>query len=133
MQKIWTAEKIRKIQQIAIETDVSSLNVPISSDADDISDTELGDMIPDPSPGLEELAISADRREILLKVIDLVLNEKEKYVIIGRFGFEGDPMTLNEIAEKYDQTRERIRQIEARALRKIKTKLKLMNLNTDNF
>ena len=114
-------------------TDVISINTPISSGADNIPDTELGDMIPDPSPGLEELAISADRREILLKVIDLALNEKEKYVIINRFGFEGNPMTLNEIGEKYDLTRERIRQIEARALRKIKIKLKLMNLNADNF
>ena len=130
---MWTAEKIRKIQQIAQMTDVISINTPISSGADNIPDTELGDMIPDPSPGLEELAISADRREILLKVIDLALNEKEKYVIINRFGFEGDPMTLNEIGEKYDLTRERIRQIEARALRKIKIKLKLMNLNADNF
>lgn len=129
---MWTAEKIRKIQAIAQMTDVTSLNTPIMT-VDSESDAELGDLIPDPQPGLEELAISADRREILLKVIDLALNEKEKYVIISRFGFEGDPMTLNEIAEEYDLTRERIRQIEARALRKIKTKLKLMNLNTDNF
>lgn len=129
---MWTAEKIRKIQAIAQMTDVTSLNTPIMT-VDSESDAELGDLIPDPQPGLEELAISADRREILLKVIDLALNEKEKYVIISRFGFEGDPMTLNEIGEKYDITRERIRQIEARALRKIKTKLKLMNLNTDNF
>ena len=113
-------------------TDVTSLNIPIVT-VDTESDTELGDLIPDPQPGLEELAIGADRRETLLKVIDSVLNEREKSVIISRFGFEGDLMTLQEIAENYDLTRERVRQIEARALRKIKTKLKLMNLDTDNF
>lgn len=129
---MWTAEKIRKIQQIAYETDVTSLNTPIKN-ADAEPDTEIGDLIPDPSPGLEELAIADSRREMLLRIMRKVLTPKEMYIIVNRFGFDGDTMTLDELGKLYNLTKERVRQIEARALKKIKIKLKQMGLSADNF
>ncbi|HAV91125.1 MAG TPA: RNA polymerase subunit sigma-70, partial [Eubacterium sp.] len=63
-------------------------------------------------------------RDMLREHIDLLLNdlkEREKQVIILRFGLnDGHPRTLEEVGKVFDVTRERIRQIEAKALRKLK-------------
>jgi RNA polymerase primary sigma factor len=64
--------------------------------------------------------ISNDNKNIILSVLN-TLSDQEKDVIILRFGLSGNrPHTLDEIGELYDVTKERIRQIEAKALRKLR-------------
>ena len=86
-------------------------------------DAELGDTIPDKiidSP--EEVLIKKELREDIFKVLD-GLPYKEREVIIKRFGLDnknGATRTLDEVGSEFNATRERIRQIEARAFRKIR-------------
>lgn len=108
------AEKIREIMKISQKT--TSLETPIGDD----EDSYLGDFIPDesqPSP------YDATSRRLLKENIDEVLDslsDREAKVLKMRFGLGYKPMTLEEVGKKFGVTRERIRQIEAKALRKLK-------------
>ncbi len=108
-------EKIKRIEQAARYT--SSLERPISEDEEDT----LGDLIADenvPSPSKE--ALKEKLREELLKVIQ-ELDPREREILELRYGLrDGHPRTLKEVAAMFDVTRERIRQIELRALEKLK-------------
>jgi len=67
----------------------------------------------------------------ILKVIDeSILNDREKDIIKRRAGFYGRPQTLQEIAKEYGLTRERIRQIEAKAYRKLRINRETKKLKT---
>jgi len=107
-------EKIREIMKISQKT--TSLETPIGDD----DDSYLGDFIPDesqPSP------YDATSRRLLKENIDEVLealSDREAKVLKMRFGLGYKPMTLEEVGKKFGVTRERIRQIEAKALRKLK-------------
>ena len=108
-------EKVRKVMKIAKEP--ISLETPIG----DEEDSHLGDFIPD-----EQIVSPSDAaaftllKEQLSQVLD-TLNEREKKVLILRFGLEdGRSRTLEEVGKEFDVTRERIRQIEAKALRKLR-------------
>ena len=107
-------EKVREILKIAQEP--VSLETPIGEE----EDSHLGDFIPDDdvlSP--EEAAESTMLKEQLMKVLG-TLTEREQKVIKLRFGLEdGIPRTLEEVGKQFDVTRERIRQIEAKALKKL--------------
>lgn len=83
--------------------------------------TTFGDLIEDTKTPLPESNIIAtDNTNIILSVLD-TLSEQEKDVIILRFGLCGNnPHTLDEIGEKYNVTKERIRQVESKALRKLR-------------
>ena len=97
-------------------TQAASLHKPVGDEAD----TELGDMIADEQPSVEETSIQSHLQEDIMKAMDNDLTEKEKKVIIDRFGFEtGTCRTLEMIGDDFHVTRERIRQIEAKALRKL--------------
>ena len=97
-----------------------SLNALIGDEYD--SETELGDLIAsDDEPIAEEYFKSTLFDEINHILEKINLSEKEKFVLFERFGFEDNtPKTLEEIAKKMGITRERVRQIEAKALRKIR-------------
>ncbi len=107
-------EKIREIMKISQKT--TSLETPIGDD----DDSYLGDFIPDesqPSP------YDATSKRLLKENIDEVLealSDREAKVLKMRFGLGYKPMTLEEVGKKFGVTRERIRQIEAKALRKLK-------------
>lgn len=110
-----TAIRVREILKIAQDT--TSLETPVG----DEDDSMLGDFIADtsqPSP------IEAASRELLKENIDEVLStlsDREAKVLKMRFGLDGkNPMTLEEVGREFGVTRERIRQIEAKALRKLK-------------
>ncbi len=108
-------EKVREISKIAQEP--VSLETPIGEE----EDSHLGDFIPDddiPSP--VDAAAFSMLREQLMEVLD-TLTEREKEVLALRFGLEdGRARTLEEVGQKFNVTRERIRQIEAKALRKLR-------------
>jgi len=110
-----TPHRVREILKIAQDT--TSLETPVG----DEEDSMLGDFIADtsqPSP------IEAASRELLKENIEEVLatlTDREARVLRMRFGLDGkNPMTLEEVGREFGVTRERIRQIEAKALRKLK-------------
>ena len=118
MAEKWTAEKVRHIQLIA--EDAISLNTPVFNDWGDEID-EIQDTIADDAPSPEELAIAEDRRKIVDKYLNSYLTPRERDIIKKRFGFEdGICYTLEEVAKCYGLTRERIRQLEAKAIRKLR-------------
>ncbi len=104
---------------VKINQNPSSLSTPIGEE----KDNELQDMIPDTSSlSPEETATSEYLREQITDVLD-ELQDREKKVLALRFGLEdGINRTLEEVGKEFGVTRERIRQIEAKALRKLKEK-----------
>ena len=96
---------------------ILSLSLKLSDD----SDAELGDLIEDPDAEAPyEVAAAALEREALRDQLAR-LNERERAVLSLRFGLDADgPLTLDEVGDAFDLTRERIRQIEARALGKLR-------------
>ncbi len=110
-----TVDKVREIQKIAQEP--VSLETPIGEE----EDSHLGDFIPDEEvPAPAEAAAFSMLKEQLVEVLD-TLTERERKVLKLRFGLEdGTARTLEEVGKEFDVTRERIRQIEAKALRKLR-------------
>ena len=110
-----TVEKVREIQKIAQEP--VSLETPIGEE----EDSHLGDFIPDEDvPAPAEAAAFSMLKEQLVEVLD-TLTEREQKVLKLRFGLEdGRARTLEEVGKEFDVTRERIRQIEAKSLRKLR-------------
>lgn len=118
MAEKWTAEKVRHIQLIM--EDAISLNTPIYSEWGDEID-EMQDTVADDAPSPEELVIRQDSAELINKYLLLYLTPRERDIIKKRFGFEdGICYTLEEVAKCYGLTRERIRQLEAKAIRKLR-------------
>ena len=110
-----SAEKVREIMKIAQEP--VSLETPIGEE----EDSHLGDFIEDEdAPAPASAASFILLKEQLDDVLD-TLTEREKRVLELRFGIEdGRPRTLEEVGKEFGVTRERIRQIEAKALRKLR-------------
>lgn len=110
-----SVEKVREILKIAQEP--VSLETPIGEE----EDSHLGDFIPDEdAPAPAEAAAFSMLKEQLVDVLG-TLTEREQKVLKLRFGLEdGRARTLEEVGKKFDVTRERIRQIEAKALRKLR-------------
>ena len=110
-----SAEKVREIMKAA--QDPVSLETPIGEE----DDSHLGDFIPDDSSPTPAEAVSYQLlREQLNKVLH-TLTPREEMVIKLRFGLEdGRTRTLEEVGREFNITRERIRQIEAKALRKLR-------------
>ncbi|MDR0357518.1 MAG: RNA polymerase sigma factor RpoD [Clostridiales Family XIII bacterium] len=108
-------EKVREILKIAQEP--VSLETPIGEE----EDSHLGDFIPDEDvPAPSDAAAFAMLKEQLIDVLE-TLTDRERKVLILRFGLDdGRARTLEEVGKKFDVTRERIRQIEAKALRKLR-------------
>src|SRR3989344_5844284 len=108
-------ERVREIFKIAQE--VTSLEAPVGEDQESF----LGDFIPDES---QLSPVDAASKQLLKDHLDEVLStlsDREARVLKLRFGLEGNKqMTLEEVGKVFGVTRERIRQIEAKALRKLK-------------
>ena len=110
-----SVEKVREIYKIS--QDPVSLETPIGEE----DDSHLGDFIKDESNlSPEEFATNEMLKEEISQVLE-TLTEREEKVIRLRFGLEdGKPRTLEEVGQMFGVTRERIRQIEAKALRKLR-------------
>ncbi len=108
-------DKIRKIMKIAKEP--ISMETPIGDD----DDSHLGDFIEDgANTAPMEAAMQAGLRDVVKDILDS-LTPREAKVLRMRFGIEmTNDHTLEEVGKQFDVTRERIRQIEAKALRKLK-------------
>ena len=108
-------EKVMEIMQIAREP--ASLETPIGEE----DDSNLGDFVADSNVVTPEQNVES---VMLREHIDALLGdlkERERQVIVLRFGLEdGHPRTLEEVGKEFNVTRERIRQIEAKALRKLR-------------
>ena len=110
-----TEDKVMEIMQIAREP--ASLETPIGEE----DDSNLGDFVADSNVVTPEGNVES---VMLREHIDALLGdlkERERQVIVLRFGLEdGHPRTLEEVGKEFNVTRERIRQIEAKALRKLR-------------
>ncbi len=110
-----TVEKVREV--IKISQDPVSLETPIGEE----DDSHLGDFLPDiNSMSPEEYATNEILKEEIKNVL-MTLQEREQEVLELRFGLiDGTSHTLEEVGKRFNVTRERIRQIEAKALRKLR-------------
>ena len=108
-------EKVREIMKIA--QDPVSLETPIGEE----EDSHLGDFIPDEDALAPAEAAAYSLLKDQIEEVLGSLNEREQKVLKLRFGLEdGRARTLEEVGKEFDVTRERIRQIEAKALRKLR-------------
>ena len=132
-----TAEELSTILKVPVER-VYELKryaaLPISIDAPvgEDEDSMLADFVPDDdtvSP--EGYAEQNDTNAKLLEVLE-TLPKKEKEIIKLRYGFYGEPLTLETIGEMYGLTRERIRQIEERGLKKLRQPTRVRNFVDDD-
>jgi RNA polymerase primary sigma factor len=116
-------DKVRKVLKIAKEP--ISLETPIGEDGD----SYLGDFIEDPqSQSAADLVITSNLAEQAAKVLSTLTHREEK-VVRMRFGIgEKTDHTLEEVGQEFKVTRERIRQIEAKALRKLRHPSRLRRL-----
>lgn len=110
-----SVEKVREIMKIS--QDPVSLETPVGEE----EDSHIGDFIPDDdAPAPSDSAASILLREQLMEVLE-TLTIREQKVLKLRFGLEdGRQRTLEEVGREFNVTRERIRQIEAKALRKLR-------------
>ena len=98
--------------------DTCSMNRTVGKDGED----EFADFFESDEMGVQEQVEQGALRDALISTMDSILRPKEKEVLMLRFGLTGDhrPKTLEEVGAMYGVTRERIRQIEGTALRKMK-------------
>lgn len=121
------------VEQVAAELDITPEQIlhlqkiqvaptSIDMDVNDDGDTELLDLITDTKMVTpEQYSEDVTRRESLLKLLD-TLDDREKYIITHRYGLiDDDPKTLEQIGEEIGLTKERSRQIEIKALRKLRS------------
>ena len=109
-----SVEKVREIQRLTLAP--VSLDTPIGEDEDSyLSDIIRDDSAEDP----EESAVIEFLKEQINEVL-ASLTEREQRVIRLRYGFEGRERTLEEVGQEFNITRERVRQIEAKAIKKLR-------------
>ncbi|MDR1697494.1 MAG: RNA polymerase sigma factor RpoD [Erysipelotrichaceae bacterium] len=115
MHGVFSPEKIREIQRLAVEP--VSIETPVGED----EESTIIDMIGDPNGSSPINDVNkADLRDKLLQMLS-DLTDREEAVVIARYGLlDNRPKTLEEVGKMFNVTRERIRQIEAKAIRKLR-------------
>ena len=116
-------EELSKIYENFKES--TSLNTKIG----DEKETEMGDILPCDNNSLEDnIDNSFIKGEVRKLIISTKLTEKEMKILTLRFGLDGrEPMTLEEIGQMFNVTRERIRQLESKAMEKIRSNKDIVN------
>lgn len=111
----WRVEDVERVSSIV--TNPTSLDASIGED----DDSSLGDFVQDENAADADTIITNYELTEILRTLMGPLTEREKGVLVYRFGLDGAaPLTLEEVGEIYGVTRERIRQLEAKAIRKIR-------------
>lgn len=130
----WTADEVLKIQKIMYETNAVSLNAIIDNDESDHNDdTNLMEMLPVDQISVEDEVLKTDGNKYLLEFLEK-LSPREQLVLRMRFGIDdGVPKTLEEVGQHFHVTRERARQVEAKALRRLRSIIKNRHLSFDDF
>ena len=110
----FTAEQIREMEQLMQEP--LRLEAPTGKE----EDITLGDMVPDPNASVPEEAIDRDLLREAVEKLLADLDESEKDVLRGLFGFEGgEPQTLSAVGKQMQKSGERVRQIREKAIKKL--------------
>ena len=130
-QKVWTEQEIIELQNLIQMLNVKSLSEPVKGVEDETFTFE--NFVIDTEPGPQEIVEENERRDKLLNFIEK-LSPRENMIIKLRFGlYDGVPKTLEEIGKRFGVSRERIRQVETKALKKLKylivVKGKFRNIN----
>lgn len=113
---------VEKVEKLLIESSqILSLNEPVSEDGRERGD---GTVVEESKEDIVDVVAQRDIKETAQKLLSNLEDEREKSIIKWRFGFvDGGPYTLEEVGRKFGVTKERVRQIEKRALKKARTGL----------
>lgn len=111
----WSDAFTARIAQIA-EMRTVSLDASVGTD----QDTTLAELVPDSKPGPEEITIANDTSARVRAIIEELNDDRLQDIITRRFGLNGVEETLQSIGESYGITRERIRQLEEKAMKSLK-------------
>lgn len=116
-------DQVQEYKSIQWRTNLRSLDVPIGIEKDSF----LGDFIPDEmAASPEDQLLTKDLTKELKKSFEIALNDREAYVLQLRFGLtDGERYTLEQIGRNLGVSRERVRQIESKALKKLRSNRKL--------
>lgn len=120
----WDEAFTARVAQLS-EHKVISYDVPVGDD----TSTPLRDLISDEGPTPEEIAIANDLAEVLGELVDNIGNERLTDIVRRRFGIDGPAETLEQIGEQYGVTRERIRQLENKALEILRRRARQIGLH----
>lgn len=122
-------EKIEYVQQLLHMYNFDSLDRLVKS-SDDSDEVTIGSLIEYDGPTVEELAIKNVKKDKLIKIVE-TLPPRGQVVLKLRFGlYDGDERTLEEVGTIFNVTRERIRQVERKALDKLKKQLAKLNIKS---
>lgn len=115
-----TIDEANELKFYIEQIDLTSLDLYVGNE----EKSALGEFVPDnESPTLESIIVEVDRVQVIKEMLESYLTDREREVLYYRFGFNsGEGMTLEEVGQIYNLTRERIRQIESRALKKLSNK-----------
>lgn len=105
-------------QLVALRAVPQTISLSLAAGDDD--DLELGDTLADPAEQLEEEVVETISSEEIRSLLEQTLSPRELLVVCKRFGFHGDERKLAQVGRELGISRERIRQIEARALIKLR-------------
>lgn len=119
----WTDVYTARIAQIS-EMKLVSLDAPIGAD----QETPLMDTIADPEPNPEKLTETKDIASHVRALVEELEDDRLRDIVSRRFGFEGEEETLQSLGDSYGVTRERIRQLEDKALRMLKRRATVKKL-----
>lgn len=118
-------EKVKTILYYGQCMRLKSIDSTIVHEHDD-SETTLGELLADDSLTPEEEIVESDTKHQLWKICESCLSEKEYEIVKLRFGYYGSRLTLAQVGEQFHVTRERIRQIESKAIEKLSKKKHLL-------
>ena len=117
----------------SVSADVVSLDAPVKSDSGDES-TTIADYVIDSKFNDTYFLYNYSRDELIKNILKSNLTDQEKYVIIERFGLvSGNPRILESIGNELHVTRERIRQVESRALNKLRVMPAFRSYDVNDF
>ena len=128
----YTEADIGYIQMLMQDT--VSLSTPVGNEEDGDGESELEDFIPDEVTNLMKEAEDEDTKRTLNKYLDKWLKPREIIVIKLRYGLvDGIPRSLAEIGREFNLTRERIRQIEEKALDRLRKRFEVKNIKKEDI